>query len=115
MGVARIKWTVSANELNNWIAGYSATAVCCGFAAVPPFVTVGIEVCGEHDRRDVHGLKSALTFGPKLWRRWQSAVFSTPVTSSPLRAGDHGLSPRPVPKLREWQTAADAKCVSVYT
>ena len=72
---------MSANELNNWIAVYAATSVCCVFAVVLSVTTVVIELYRERAWRAVTNVKSALWFGPQLWWRWQKRyLFSTPVT-----------------------------------
>ena len=72
---------MSAHELQNWIAVYAATGICCFFAFVLSATTVGVEVYRERSWRDVRDLRSAVLFGPKLWWRWQKRyLFSTPVT-----------------------------------
>ena len=72
---------MSANELNNWIAVYAATSVCCAVAVILSLTTVAIELYHERAWRTVIDLKSASWFAPKLWWRWQKRyLFSTPVT-----------------------------------
>jgi hypothetical protein len=72
---------LTANEINNWIAIYAATAICCGLAFVLSVSTVGTEVWKERSWREVRTVRSVLLFGPKLWWRWQKRyLFSTPAT-----------------------------------
>lgn len=72
---------MTSTEIANWLAIYTATAVCCVFAMVLSVTTAGIEIYRERIWRDVHDLRSALLFAPKLWWRWQKRyLFSTPVT-----------------------------------
>lgn len=72
---------MSTNELQNWIAVYAATGVCCFFAMILSVTTVGIEVYRERVWRDVQDVRSAILFAPRLWWRWQKRyLLSTPVT-----------------------------------
>lgn len=72
---------MTAIEIQNWIAIYGATAVCCALATILAIISVGTDVFRERTWREVHDVKSAILFAPKLWWRWQKRyLLSTPVT-----------------------------------
>ena len=72
---------LSPVEMQNWLALYAATGLCCAFATV---FSIGTMLAQLHQERALSGgasLKGAVLLLPRTWWRWQKLyLLSTPVT-----------------------------------
>ena len=72
---------LSALELQNWLALYAATGLCCAFAVVLSVVATFVQLRREQAWNGITSIKGAVMFVPKTWWRWQKLyLLSTPVT-----------------------------------
>ncbi len=72
---------MSALEIQNWIALYTAASFCCLFAVVLSIATICVELYREEAWHDLTTLRGTILFVPKTWWRWQKLyLLSTPVT-----------------------------------
>jgi hypothetical protein len=72
---------LSEAEMINWMALYSATALCCAIAIALAIVVLAIRLWREEVWTQLRGPKDVALFVPKTWWRWQKLyLLSTPVT-----------------------------------
>lgn len=72
---------LSELELENWMALYAATAICCAFAAILAIAAVIAQLYQERAWTKLDTLGGMVLFVPRAWWRWQKLYFlSTPVT-----------------------------------
>ena len=72
---------MTATEMANWIAVYTATGTCCAIAFSLSVATVATELVRERAWATITSMRSLVIFVPRTWWRWQQRyLFSTPVT-----------------------------------
>ena len=72
---------MTATEINNWIAVYAATGICCALAFSLSVATVATELVRERAWATITSMRSLVVFVPRTWWRWQQRyLLSTPVT-----------------------------------
>ncbi|WP_062769817.1 hypothetical protein [Sphingopyxis terrae] len=68
-------------HLENWLALYSAAAVCCSISVLISVGAVLAQLYREQAWTRLNTFRAVLMFGPKTWWRWQKLyLHSTPVT-----------------------------------
>lgn len=72
---------LSEAEMINWMALYSATALCCAIAMALAILVLASRLWREKAWTQLHRPKDVVLFFPKTWWRWQKLyLLSTPVT-----------------------------------
>jgi hypothetical protein len=72
---------LTALEIQNWLALYTAAGICCGFAVLLSSATMVVELHRERVWHNLRTAREAILFLPKTWWRWQKLyLLSTPVT-----------------------------------